>query len=91
MFSVFVKKQLIKNRELILQEVRCMNGFMQLLMKQTNSGDVWSKREIKQLRSCLLRLSLYVPILVIFLLPFGSLILPILAEVLDKREQKRMN
>ena len=91
MNSVFVKKQLQKNRALILQEVQCMNGFMQFLMKHTNSDEDWTKKETKQLKSCLMRLSLYVPILAIFLLPFGSIILPILAEVLDRRETKRTN
>jgi hypothetical protein len=34
-------------------------------------------------------MALYVPVLIVFLLPFGFLLLPVLAEVMDGREEIR--
>ncbi len=65
------------------------NEFLQLLMKQKNTGRKWTGEEISQLKAYLKHLSRSVPVLVIFLLPFGSLLLPVLAEVLDRRKKTR--
>ncbi len=91
MFRALLKKELIKNRELIIREGQLMSGFMLLLMKHSHTGVPWTRQEISQLKTGLKHLSYYVPVLFVFLLPFGSLILPILAEVLDRREHKRDN
>ena len=91
MLISLIKNQLTKNRDLILREGQLMNGFMQLLMKHSYSGTTWTKEEKKQLKTCLKHMSYYVPVLIIFLLPFGSLILPILVEVLDNKEDKSIN
>lgn len=63
---------------------------MRLLMKQRNTGVKWTREEKTQLKSNLKHLSLYVPALIIFALPFGSLLLPVLTEVLDRRDKDRM-
>ncbi len=68
-----------------------MNDLMVLLMKRRNTGIEWTEEEITRLKVHLKHLSLYVPVLIIFILPFGSLLLPILAEVLDRRKQIRIN
>ena len=62
---------------------------MKLLMKKRNTGFAWTKEEKKHLQSQLKHLSLYVPILIIFILPFGTLLIPVLAEMLDRRKQPR--
>jgi len=91
MIKLFLKRHILKNRALILQESRHMAEFIQLLMKWRNTGVKWTGEEITRLKSHLKHLSLYVPALIIFVLPFGLLLLPILAEILDRREKSRTN
>lgn len=67
-----------------------MQGFLQLLFKQRNTELKWQKEEKQQLKNHLKRLSLYIPILIIFTLPGGSLLLPVLAEILDRRKTRRI-
>ena len=67
-----------------------MQGFLQLLFKQRNTDQKWNKEEKKQIKDQLKRLSLYLPIIIIFLLPGGSLLLPVLAEILDRRKARRI-
>ena len=90
MIKLFLKKQFIKNRAVIINEAKYLKNFMLLLMKQRNTGVKWTSEEKKQLKSDLKRLSLYVPALIIFAMPFGSLLLPVLTEVLDRRDKDRI-
>jgi hypothetical protein len=76
---------------LILHESKRIAEFIHLLMKRRNTGVKWTGEEKARLKSHLKHLSLYMPALVIFVLPFGSLLIPILAEILDRREKSRMN
>jgi len=89
MIRFFLKRLVAKNRELILKEAGLINGFMSLFMKPVNSGISWTREEKRELKQHFRHLSLYVPVLIIFLLPGGSFLLPFLAEVLDRRKQKR--
>ena len=89
MVHFLLNKIISRHKELILQEAMILQGFMCLLMKKINTGDTWTREEKKQLRSNVKHLSLYVPALMIFLLPGGLLLLPFLAEVLDRRKAKR--
>ncbi len=89
MVLVFLRPLILRNRELFYQEAGFLNGFMHLLMKQRNTGEGWSREEKAKLKSGLKHLSFYVPALVIFFLPGGSLLLPFLAEILDRRKQRR--
>jgi hypothetical protein len=66
-----------------------MNNFMMLLMKHRNTGNDWTAEEISQIKSHLKHLALYVPVLIVFVLPFGSLLIPVLAEIMDRREEIR--
>lgn len=89
MIRLFLKKHIENNRAMIIKEGKYLQGFMLLLMKQRNTGDKWTTEEKIQLKSHLKHLSLYVPALIIFALPFGLLLLPVLTEVLDRRDKDR--
>jgi hypothetical protein len=78
-----------KNKALLLHEAYKMNDFMGLLMKRRNTQYTWTKEEKKILQAHLWRLSSYIPLLIIFCLPFGSLLFPLLAEILDRRTNRR--
>lgn len=89
MIRLFLKKHILNNRALIIKEGKYLQGFMLLLMKHRNTGAKWTIEEKTQLKSHLKHLSLYVPVLIIFALPLGALLLPILTEVLDRRDKDR--
>jgi hypothetical protein len=89
MIRHLLKQSIRKHKDMILEEAGQINGFMKLLMKPRNTGAGWTKQEKAQLRKHLKRLSFYVPVLIIFLAPFGSLLIPVLAEILDRRKNRR--
>ena len=60
-----------------------------LLMKQRN-GYRWSAAERLEIRAHLRSLLSLSPYLIVFLLPGGLLLLPVLAWWLDRRRQRRM-
>jgi len=91
MIKLLLKRHILKNRALILRESQYFSDFIQLLMKRRNTGVKWTGEEITRLKSYLKHLSLYVPALIIFILPFGLFLLPVLAEILDRREKSRAN
>jgi len=90
MITLFLKRHILKNRALILKEAKQMHDFMNLLMKRRNTGVKLTREEIRLIKCHVKHLALYAPALVIFILPFGSLLLPILAEALDRREKSRV-
>jgi hypothetical protein len=83
------KSHLKKNTDLIMNEAKQANGFMKLLMKHRNTGAEWTGEERVQLKNYLRRLASYVPVLLVFLLPFGMLLVPVLAEIMDRRKEPR--
>jgi hypothetical protein len=85
----YFKRLIIKNKEFILEQVLAVKGLMQLLMKQRNTNQEWTKEEIKEIKKHLKNIYKLVPALIIFLLPGGSLLLPFLAEILDRRKTSR--
>jgi hypothetical protein len=85
----YLRRLFIANRDFILKEVLAGKGIMQLLMKHRDTGETWTRSELRQIRLHFLSISLIVPALIVFLLPFGALILPVLAEVLDRRIKMR--
>jgi hypothetical protein len=89
MIDLFLKTLLAKNRDMILEKSQHILGFMRLLMKYRNTGIVWTQEETHDLKSHVKRLSLYAPILIIIVLPFGLVLLPILPEILDRRKSGR--
>jgi len=90
MIRFFLKRLILKNKQLIFTEAQQFQGFLHLLFKQRNTDIKWTKEERQQIKNYLKRLSLYVPILIVFALPGGSLMLPVLAEILDRRKTRRM-
>jgi hypothetical protein len=89
MVRFFLKRFILKNKELIFREAQQFQGFLHLLFKQRNTDLKWTKEEKEQIKNHLKHISFYVPVLIIFILPGGSLMLPILAEVLDRRKTRR--
>jgi hypothetical protein len=89
MIVSYFKRLIIKNKAFILEEVLAVKGLMQLLMKQRNTDQKWIKEEKSEIKNHLKNISLLAPALIIFLLPGGSLLLPFLAEVLDRRKTRR--
>ena len=89
MLEVFFRRLIMKNKVMILEEAENVRGFMALLMKHRNTKTPWTSEELKQLKTRLFRMSLYVPALMIVLLPGGKFLLPVMAEVLDRRKFRR--
>jgi hypothetical protein len=84
-----IRSQILKSKELILNEAKEIHGFMDLLMKQRNTGSGWTRAEKTQLKRYIARLAAYIPVLIVFLLPGGFVLIPLLAEALDRRKHRR--
>ncbi len=91
MLRPFLTRMIRKNRAAILRESEHMSEFMRLLMKQRNTGEAWTPEDRTRLKSHVRHLLLYVPALILLLLPLGSLLLPLFAEILDRRGKLRRN
>ncbi|MGH7352220.1 MAG: hypothetical protein ACREJJ_07595 [Candidatus Methylomirabilales bacterium] len=89
MVKRFLKGLIATNKEFILSQVLAVKDLMRLLMKNRNTGEKWTMEEIREIRAHLKHIAMLVPALIIFLLPGGSLLLPLLAEVLDRRKKIR--
>jgi hypothetical protein len=89
MLRSLIQSILLKHRNLFFQEAQRITGFLELLMKQKNTGIKWTREERIELRRYLKRLSIYIPVFFIFALPFGSLLVPLLAEIYDRRKNPR--
>jgi hypothetical protein len=89
MVTAFFRELIRKNRAFILTQVLGIRGLMELLMKTRNTGERWTPEEVRQIRGHLKHLARMLPVIVVFLLPGGSLLLPFLAAILDRRRQIR--
>lgn len=87
-FRAKVLRGMTPLRELCLQSVLSVRGLMQLLMQERN-GAPWSAQDKTCIRNHLRQLGRVVPLLLVFALPGGGLLLPILAWLLDRRKQPR--
>ena len=85
----YFKRLILVNKEAILMEVLAVKGLMQLLMKIRNTDDKWTREEKKEIKRHLKNIAKIIPAVVIFILPGGSFLLPVLAEVLDRRRVRR--
>jgi hypothetical protein len=65
-----------------------LQEFMQLLMKPRN-GMSWTREDKAAIRTHLRGLASSLPFLVVFTLPGGSLMLPLLAWHLDRRKKRQ--
>ena len=90
MFRFLLKRFILRHKEIIFREAQQMQGFLQLLFKQRNTAQKWTKEEKRELKEHLKHLSLYIPMIIIFILPGGSLMLPVFAEILDRRKTRRI-
>jgi antitoxin (DNA-binding transcriptional repressor) of toxin-antitoxin stability system len=90
MIKRYLRRVLVINKEAILMEVLSIKGLMQLLMKTRNTDQKWTREERKEIRRHLRTIAKIVPAAAIFFLPGGSLLLPILAEALDRRKTRRL-
>jgi hypothetical protein len=77
-------------RAAVLQEVLVIRGLMRLLMKPRNTRATWTVEEKTEIVAHLKEISKTLPLLALFCLPGGSLLLPILAAFLDRRRTRRL-
>ena len=89
MMKKYFKRLILVNKEAILMEVLAIKGLMQLLMKIRNTDEKWTTEERKEIKRHLKNIAKIIPAVVIFILPGGSFLLPVLAEVLDRRRVRR--
>ena len=89
MIKKYLKRLIIVNKEAILMEVIAIRGLMQLLMKTRNTDEKWTREERKEIKTHLKNIAKIIPAVVIFALPGGSFLLPMLAEALDRRKTRR--
>jgi hypothetical protein len=73
----------------MIQETRIMHNFWLLLVKPVSTRTRWTLDEICQFKSHMKHLVLCVTVIVVFILPFGLLLLPLYIEFLDRRRDKR--
>lgn len=90
MIKKYLKRLIILNKEAILMEVLSITGLMQVLMKSRNTDEKWTREERKEIMRHLKNIAKIIPTIAIFSLPGGSLLLPILAEALDRRKTRRL-
>jgi hypothetical protein len=86
----YLRRLFITNKEAILMEVLAIRGLMQLLMKTRNTDGKWTREEKKEIKRHLRNIAKIIPAVAVFSLPGGSLLLPILAEALDRRKTRRL-
>lgn len=87
--QLLLKKFIIDVKQLLSHEARFLDGFMHLLFKRINTGEKWTIEEKEQLKLNMVHLSSYIPALIIFALPGGMMLLPILAKLIDSRKENR--
>lgn len=90
MIKNYLKRLFVINKEAILMEVLSISGLMKLLMKIRNTDERWTREEKKEIKMHLKNIAKIVPAVALFSLPGGSFLLPILAEVLDRRKTRRL-
>ena len=90
MIRYFFKRLFLKHKRLFFEEAQRITGFLALLMKQRNTEERWTEEEKKLIKDHLKHLSMYIPALLIFALPGGCILLPIFAEIMDRRKTRRL-
>jgi len=85
----YLNRLIIVNKEAILMEVLTIRGLMRLLMKTRNTDEKWTREEKIEIKRHLKNIAKIIPAVAIFSLPGGSFLLPVLAEVLDRRKIRR--
>jgi hypothetical protein len=78
-----------REKKQLLHEILQVKGLMPLLMKPRNE-QMWTPEDKQELKTQLRRLSSISPYLIVLTLPGSFLILPTLAEWLDRRGNRRI-
>ena len=86
MVAKLVNRVIQNNKAFILDQALEVKCLVRLLMKSRNTGEKWTQEEMRQIWAHLKGISRMVPVIVVFLLPGGSLLVPFLAEVLCQRK-----
>jgi hypothetical protein len=89
MIKKYLKRLIIVNKDAILMQVLAIKGLMQILMKTRNTDEKWTREEKTEIKNHLKNIAKIIPAVVIFALPGGSFLLPMLAEALDRRKTRR--
>ena len=89
MIKKYLKRLILIHKEAILMEVLAVKGLVHLLMKTRNTDQKWTREEKKEIMRHLKNIAKIVPVVALFSLPGGTLLLPILAAVLDRRKTRR--
>ena len=76
-----------RERKALLAEMVQVRGLMPLLMKPRNKQK-WSEADLRELRVHLQRLTKLSPYVIVFVMPGGFAMLPVLAWWLDRRRQR---
>lgn len=79
-----------RERQRLQHELSATQRLMPLLMKQRN-GVAWTEDERGEIRAQLHRMAEISPYLVLFVMPGGLFLLPLLAWWLDRRRQQRQH
>ena len=90
MIKKYLKRLILVNKDAILMEVLSIKGLMQLLMKTRNTDERWTRDERKEIKRHLKNIAKIIPAVAIFSLPGGSILLPVLAEAIDRRKIRRL-
>ena len=90
MIKKYLKRLILVNKDAILMEVLSIKGLMHLLMKTRNTDEKWTRDERKEIKRHLKNIAKIIPAVAIFSLPGGSMILPVLAEAIDRRKTRRL-
>ncbi len=78
---------LVELKAIGLRDLYHIQGFMRLLMKPRN-GMPWTAEDKAEIRLHLKSVAASLPMLAVFTLPGGMLLLPLLAWYLDRRKQQ---
>ena len=89
MIKRYLTRLLAKNKEFFINEGLAAKGFMQLLFKHRNTGEKWTREEKKLIKQHLKTMAFAIPALIVFLPPGGSIFLPILVDIMDRRKTSR--
>lgn len=76
-----------RERRALLAEMVQVSGLMPLLMKPRNKQK-WSEADIRELQDHLRRITKLSPYVVVFVMPGGFAMLPVLAWWLDRRRRR---
>ena len=90
MIRKYIEKLVLANKEAVLAEIVSIRGLMKLLMKTRNTDEKWTREEKKEIKGHLRNIARIIPALAIFSIPGGTILLPILAEALDRRRTRRL-